>query len=184
MGVPKRVVLVLAEGFEEVEAVTPIDLLRRAGVEVTVAGLNGTVIKSARDLLISAEVTFDKVSDNFDALILPGGGVGAKNLAASEKLKALIQEMNKKGKGVYAICASPVLVVSPTGILKGKSATCYKGMEEGFNPETKYVNQKVVIDGNILTSQGPGTSIDFALAIIEQLCGKETAQKIKSDILY
>ncbi len=179
----KKVLLVLAEGFEEIEAVTPIDLLRRAGVEVTVAGLNGTVIKSARNLPITAEVTLDKVSDNFDALILPGGGGGAKNLAASQKLKTLIQEMNKKGKGVYAICASPVLVLSPTGILKGKSATCYEGMEGGFDPETKYVDQKVVIDGNVLTSQGPGTSIDFSLAIIEQLCGKETKDKIKKEIL-
>lgn len=179
----KRVLLVLAEGFEEMEAVTPIDLLRRAGVEVTIAGLNGSIIKSARNLSVSTDVTLDKVSDNFDALILPGGGGGAKNLGSSQMLKTLIQEMNKKGKGIYAICASPVLVLSPTGILKGKTATCYEGMESGFDPSIKYVDQKVVMDGNILTSKGPGTSIDFSLAIIEKLCGKETAEKIKKDIL-
>ncbi len=180
----KKVLLVLADGFEEMEAVAPIDLLRRAGIDVTIAGLSALIVKSARGLSISAETVLEKVSEDFDALVLPGGGGGAKNLAASQKIKNLIVEMSKKGKGIYSICASPVLVVSPTGILNGKSATCYEGMESGFDPKIKYVNQKVVVDGNTLTSQGPGTSIDFALAIIEKLCGKETSEKIKKEILH
>ncbi|MBI1979289.1 MAG: DJ-1/PfpI family protein [Elusimicrobia bacterium] len=179
----KKVLLILADGFEEMEAIAPMDILRRAGLEVTIAGLSGSAIKSARGVTVSTDVLLGQVSGDFDALLLPGGGVGAQNLAESKKVKDLILQQHKKGKGVYAICASPVLVLSPTGILNGKSATCYQGMESGFDKNVRYVDQKVVIDGNIITSKGPGTAVEFALSIVEKLCGKEESQKIRKDIL-
>ena len=179
----KKVLLILAEGFEEIEAVAPIDLLRRAGAEVRVAGLAGTVVRSARGLPIQAERSLDRVRGDFYALILPGGGDGARNLAASAKVRSLILEMFQAGKWVCAICAAPVLVLSPTGILDGKSATCYRGMESGFGKSVKYAGQKVVVDGNVITSQGPGTAVDFALAVIEKLCGKKESDRVREDIL-
>lgn len=175
--------IILAEGFEEIEAVAPIDILRRAGVEVTVAGLSGTSVKSARGVSVTADRPLDRGNSNFDAIVLPGGGIGAKNLAASEAVKSLVQEFHRQGKWVCAICASPALVLGPAGVLKGKSATCFKGMESGFGPEVRYLNQKVVSDGNVLTSQGPGTAVEFALSIVEKLAGPEKSAKIRSDLL-
>lgn len=175
--------MILADGFEEIEAAAPVDLLRRAGVEVTVGGLRGVTVKSARGLSVTADAALGRISGDFDALILPGGGEGAKNLAASESVRTLILDMFKKRKWICAICASPVLVLFPTGILKGKSATCFKGMESGFDSSVKYVGQKVVVDGNIITSQGPGTAVEFALTIIEKLKGRAESEKIRKDIL-
>ena len=179
----KKALLILADGFEEIEATAPIDLLRRANVEVTVAGVSGIAVKSARALKVTADVKLDQVSADFDALVLPGGGGGAKNLASSPKVKSLVLEMFKKGKWVCAICASPVLVLFPTGILSGKSATCYTDMESGFDKTVRYLDQKVVVDGNIITSEGPATAVEFALTLIEKLCGKEESQKIRKDII-
>lgn len=177
-----KVLLILADGFEEIEAIAPMDLLRRAGVEVTVAGLDGLTVKSARGLSVTADVAFARLSGDFDALVLPGGG-GARRLAGSEEVKVLITNMFKKGKWICAICASPVLVLFPAGVLNGKSATCFKGMEGGFDGSVKYVDQKVVVDGNLITSQGPGTAIEFALTILEKLKGKAESEKIRSEIL-
>lgn len=179
----KKALLILAEGFEEMEAVIPMDLLRRAGVEVTVAGLKDFVVKSARGVLISADQKLDQISGEFDVLILPGGGGGAKNLAASEKVKNLVLEMNKKKKWIAAICASPVLVLAPIGILHNKSAVCYTDMEKGFDKSTKYVREKVVVDGNIITSMGPATAVEFALTIIEKLCGQAERDQVKTAII-
>lgn len=180
---PKKALLVLAEGFEEIEAVAPIDILRRAGVEVTVAGLSASPVKSARGLGICADVDFDQAMGEFDALILPGGGGGAQNLAASAGLKTLIVEMFKKGKWICAICASPTVVLFPAGILRGKSATCFQGMEAGFDASVRYVDRKVVVDGNVITSKGPATAVEFALAVAGKLAGEERSEKIRRDIL-
>src|SRR5258708_6714111 len=119
----KKALLILAEGFEEIEAIAPVDLLRRAGVEVITAGVSGYGITSARGVPIHADAKLADVSGDFDALILPGGGTGAKNLAASNKVLELVKEMFEQGKWVCAICASPAIVLFPTGILKGKTAT-------------------------------------------------------------
>lgn len=179
----KKALIILAEGFEEIEATAPIDLLRRAEVEVTVAGLGVLKVKSARNVMIVADKTLNETQADFDALILPGGGEGAKNLAASEKVKSLIKEMNQKEKLVAAICASPAVVLMPTGILKNKSATCYPGMEKNFDSSTEFKEESVVVDGNIITSRGPGTALLFALAIVEKLCGREVSEKLKKDTL-
>lgn len=180
---PKKAIVILAEGFEEIEAVTPIDILRRAGVDVTVAGLGGVKIKGSRGLVVAADKTLDEAGMDFDACVLPGGSLGAKNLAASDKVKQLISKMHTEGKIVAAICAAPALVLAPLGILKGKAATCHPGMQTNFAKDTSYREDAVVVDGNIITSRGPATALPFALAIAEKLCGKEVSGNVRKATL-
>ena len=175
----KKAIVILAEGFEEIEAVTCIDVLRRANIEVTVAGLTDFKVKGSRGITVFADKTLFDAGSEFDACVLPGGMPGATNLAASEKLKSLIKEIHQENKIVAAICASPAVVLAPTGILNNKSATCYPGMQEQFHRSTNYQEKNVVVDGNIITSRGPATALSFALAIVENLAGKEIAEKVK-----
>ena len=178
-----KALLILAEGFEEIEAISSIDLLRRAEIEVCVAGLVEKNVRSARGLVVLADFLLSEVGNQFDALILPGGAIGAKNLALSIDVKKIILKMNQENKWICAICASPAWVLAPTGILNNKCATCYPGSEVRFHSSTQYVLEKVIVHENIITSAGPGTAIDFALMIIEKLKGSVVAQKIKKDIL-
>lgn len=174
----KKAVVILAEGFEDIEAVTPVDILKRSGINVTVAGLGGKTIKGSRGTSINADIILDDYSAVPDAVILPGGSGGAENLARSPKVKELIKAVDSKGGIVAAICASPALVLAPTGILDGKKATCFPGMEENFSFKVKHVKEKVVQDGNIITSQGPATAIAFSLKIVEALVGAKTAEAV------
>ncbi|MFH1594116.1 MAG: DJ-1 family glyoxalase III [Candidatus Omnitrophota bacterium] len=179
----KRALIILADGFEETEAVGPIDILRRAGVDVTIAGLSGKEISGGHGIKVLADKTLDDVSEEYDALILPGGGGGADNLSRSEKVKTLIREMNDKGKIVAAICASPAVVLSPTGILNKKRATCYPGMEDAFPADTVCSKNPVVVDGNIITSRGPGTALLFGIKLAELLVGKDKADDVRKGML-
>jgi len=180
----KRALMILAEGFEEIEAVTPIDILRRAGVEVIVAGLNGLINKGSRGIKIETDKTLDEVlSEDFDALILPGGSLGAKHLADSDKVANLIRNMMLKGKIIAAICAAPAMVLYPKGILKNRTVTGFPGMAIEFAKDVKFKSDPVVVDGNIITSRGPGTAMEFALAIAEALTDAKTAKKIKDAAL-
>lgn len=174
----KKALIILAEGFEEIEAVTVIDVLRRAGIGVTVAGLSALQVKASRGVIIMAEKKLNEVTKDFDALILPGGSTGAANLAASEESGSLIKSMYQDNKIIAAICAAPSVVLAPLGILKGKSVTGYPGMTENFGKDTKYKEDSVVVDGNIITSHGPATVLLFALAIVEKLIGKEASDKV------
>jgi 4-methyl-5(b-hydroxyethyl)-thiazole monophosphate biosynthesis len=180
----KKVLAVIADGFEEVEAVTPIDLLRRAGIKVTVAGLDDLQITGAHGITIVADVKFNAVNEHFDALVLHGGNPGAQNLAASSELKTAIASFFNGGKIVAAICASPALVLAPAGILKEKKACCFPGLEGNFEPSTKVSYEPVVVDGNVITSRGVGTAHAFGLAIIESLSGKEIKDKIAKATLF
>jgi 4-methyl-5(b-hydroxyethyl)-thiazole monophosphate biosynthesis len=180
--VPKALV-VLAEGFEEMEAIAPIDLLRRAGVEVSVAGLSGLAVKSSRGLSVTAETLLERAGGEWDALVLPGGP-GAKHLAASEPLKKLILELHRKGRWICAICASPALVLAPLGVLKGRAATCFRGMEGSLGPDARFLEQPVVVDGNVITGRGPAAAVAFALAIVEKICGPEEERKVRTAILF
>ncbi len=180
----KRAVVILAEGFEEIEAVVPIDILRRSGVEVIVAGLSGLEIKGSREVNIKADCLIDDIPEEFDALILPGGGPGAKNLAASEKVANLIKMQNDKHGIIAAICASPAVVLNSTGILAGKKVTCYPSHENDFNSNVTYTKDCVVIDGNIITSAGPGTAFEFSLTLAKILAGEEIAQTVGKATLY
>lgn len=179
----KTALVILAGGFEEIEAVTAIDILRRAGVEVSVAGLQGTEIKGAHGLVIMAEDELQNLGDDFDALVLPGGTPGASRLAGSARVTSLIKTLYKKGNVIAAICAAPALVLQPTGILKNKTATCYKGMEKSFGKDTLFSTERVVIDGNLITSRGPATALDFALAVAEKLVGKTNADAVRQATL-
>jgi 4-methyl-5(b-hydroxyethyl)-thiazole monophosphate biosynthesis len=179
----KKFLVILADGFEEIEAVTVIDVLRRAGVEVFVAGLIDNKVKGSRQITVLADGLLAQVNSDFDGLVLPGGGQGALRLAESDKVNALIKGMFAKNKIIAAICAAPAIVLSPLGILAGKKATCFPGMEEKFNQDVKFVAKAVVIDGNIITSRAPGTAMEFALAIVEEISGFSMAQKVRQAVL-
>ena len=182
----KKVIVLLAEGFEEVEAVTIVDYLRRAGVKVTIAAITlFMTVRGARGIKVDADTLLagvDSGADNWDAVILPGGKNGAANIASCEEACKMIKNMTAAGKPVCAICASPALVLSPLGLLAGKKFTCYPGMEEMVK-EGVWSQDKVVIDGNIITSRGAGTAGHFAVAIIDKLLGDEAGKKIADAVL-
>jgi protein deglycase len=180
----KRAVIILAKGFEEVEVLTPFDILRRCGVDVTVAGLGSRIVEGGHGASVSGDIIFEAYSDMPDALILPGGMPGAENIASSTKVKDLMVNLLSKRKIVAAICASPALVLAPTGILSGKEATCYPGMEKSFPSDVKFSASEVVQDGNIITSRGPATAFAFGLKIAENLVGKNTADMVAGQMLY
>ena len=179
----KKVLAVFADGFEEIEAIGVVDILRRAGLFVTIAGLSGFEVTSARGIKIRADISLDSVKEEFDAVVFPGGGIGAGNLSKSETVNAMIKKMHAQGKIVAAICASPALVLAPTGILDGKNATCYPGMEKEFSKKVKFQDKPVVVDGNVVTSKGPGTAFLFGLKIVEILKGKDAAETVKREML-
>lgn len=179
----KKALLVLADGFEEIEASGPMDILRRAEIELTVAGLLTQEVKGAHGIKIFADRTLDKIDAEYDAIIFPGGLPGAENLAASEKVKMLIKNMHERGKIIAAICASPAFVLGPTGILKGRQVTGYPGTEGKFGKDTQVSEEGVVVDGNIITAKGPGFALAFGLKIVEVLVGKEKADSVKARLL-
>jgi 4-methyl-5(b-hydroxyethyl)-thiazole monophosphate biosynthesis len=196
----KKAVVLLAEGFEEVEAVTPIDYLRRAGIEVTIAAIGGGLaVKGARGITVNADTTLGELAQKaaahsslltahcsllteYDAVVIPGGMPGAPNIAASKEAGALIAEVAAEGKLVCAICASPAVVLAPLGLLSGKRFTCYPGMEEKVG-DGKWTDGNVVIDGNIITSRGAGTAGEFAVAVIGELLGKTEGDRIAKSVL-
>ncbi|NQT32695.1 MAG: DJ-1/PfpI family protein [Candidatus Omnitrophica bacterium] len=180
----KTALIVLAEGFEEAEAMVPVDVLRRAEVDVTVAGVGSNLISSARGVTIQTDVILEDYNSTPDALVFPGGLPGAEHLALSKKVKDLILKMNSDGRLIAAICASPALVLAPTGILSGKKATCYPGLEKNFSTDIEHVKDKVVQSGNIITSQGPATAFEYAFKIAENLVGKTKADMIATQMLF
>jgi 4-methyl-5(b-hydroxyethyl)-thiazole monophosphate biosynthesis len=175
-------VIVLADGFEEVEAVTCIDLLRRAGVKVTVLGLGAAEVRGAHNIWVKADMPFNKLAEPFDAVVLPGGMPGTSNLVASNDLLDLIRFAHGKNKLCAAICAAPA-VLAKAGILDNRKATCYPGCEPHLKGAL-LCEDAVVTDYNIITSRAVGTAIPFALELIETLAGAEVARKIKAAILY
>ena len=186
----KKVIVLLADGFEDVEAITPIDYLRRAGLEVTVASITKSLTVTSRwsDLkmiagaTLSEQLSLYKEQKDWDAVILPGGIPGATNLAASEEVNTLLNEMAITGKLICAICASPAVVLAPLGLLAGKKYTCYPRMEERVT-DGEWSQDRVVVDGNLITSRGAGTAGEFAIAIIKKLLDEATAQKIADAVL-
>jgi 4-methyl-5(b-hydroxyethyl)-thiazole monophosphate biosynthesis len=179
----KRAVVLLAEGFEEVEAVTPIDYLRRAGAEVTVAGVGGTTIKSSRGLRILADKSVAELgSEPWDAVVIPGGMPGAANIAADASCAGLIKKQAASQRLVAAVCAAPAVVLAPLGILSGRRFTCYPGMEKDVGG-ARWSDERVVVDGNVVTSRGAGTAGEWALEIIARLFGEESSRKIAKAVL-
>ncbi|MDR3247792.1 MAG: DJ-1/PfpI family protein [Treponema sp.] len=183
----KKAIILLATGFEEVEAVTPIDYLRRSGIEVTTAAIGDSrKVTGSHGISVEADTTLNVLAErsDWDAALIPGGMPGATNLAASKEVSALLSAMARSGKIVAAICASPAVVLAPLGLLAGKRFTCYPGMEKDLDPAAQWSADRVVIDGNLITSRGAGTAALFAFAVIEQLLGKAAAEKISQAVLY
>jgi 4-methyl-5(b-hydroxyethyl)-thiazole monophosphate biosynthesis len=178
----KKVVVLLAPGFEEIETATPIDFLRRAGFEVTVAGVGGKSIKGSHDLVFLADEDVAALGADFDALVVPGGMPGAANLAASDIVRELIRKVFDDGKLVASICASPAVVLSPLGILDGKKATCHPQYEKDLKCGS-FSEERVVHDGNVITSRGPGTAAEFSIKIVEYLAGEDKAQELHRNTL-
>lgn len=173
----------LADGFEEVEAITVIDLLRRADIDVTTVSIMKRLeVIGAHNVKVAADTLFEDVNyDDCEMIVFPGGGGGARNLDEHKGIASVLKSFNQNGKLIAAICAAP-MVLGHHGILSGRKATIYPGMEAELKGAS-YVNEKVVVDGHIITSQGPATAMDFALKIIEMVKGKEVADSISADLL-
>ena len=176
------VYLFLADGFEEIEALTPLDMLRRAGIDTLSVSINPTAeVTGAHGITVIADAVADSLTkDNIDAVILPGGLPGADNLRANKTVNEFIDTAVNTGKLVCAICAAP-RILGEKGLLIGKNAVCYPGFE-GYLEGAVISDCGCVTDGNIITAKGMGKANDFALAIIEKLKDKETADKIKNSV--
>lgn len=186
----KTVAFMLADGCEPVEVVAPIDVLRRGGVDVTLVATMGSFkITTAQDLSLNADVLVEEVSlDDFDVIVLPGGGLGVENLG---KCTVLIEELkarlgtpsNDVSKLVAAICAAP-MILADNNLLDGRKATCYPGCQTNFPDGVYQPNIAACIDGNLITSAGPGTALQFGHAILCVLMGKEVADEVVQGMLF
>lgn len=174
----------LADGFEEVEGLTVVDLLRRAGIEVETLSIMGReLVESSHKVTVKADRLAEEAEyDAFSILVLPGGMPGTLNLGASKLVQEKLQKFAEEGKWLGAICAAPS-VLGEAGLLKGKEAVCYPGFEEKLL-EAKVCFDPVKVDGKVITSRGMGTAIDFGLTIIAQLISEEKADEVGKSIVY
>lgn len=174
----------LANGCEELEAVTIIDLLRRAGIEVITAGLEPGLIKASRGTQLMPDTTLDTaLREDYDMVVLPGGMPGAQRLKDDSRVIGLVQNMAAAGRYTAAICAAPT-VLAAAGVLSGKSATGYPGFLEKMHLNDVTLSaEAVVCDGQVITSRGPGTAMDFALKLVEILVGVDTRQQVESALV-
>jgi 4-methyl-5(b-hydroxyethyl)-thiazole monophosphate biosynthesis len=198
----KKVLVLLAEGFEEVEALTPIDYLRRAGIEVTAASVgvkasgNSFAVKGSHGITVLADASLEELSKDgalepsiWDAVVVPGGLPGADNLHSSEETSLFLKSMTGAGKLLCAICAAPARVLFPLGLLNGKSCTCFPGEEKNATGNSsgglgaQWKQERVVVDGSIITSRGAGTAGEFACAIIEKLKSKAEGDSLADRVL-
>jgi len=173
----KKVLVPLADGFEEIETVTIIDILRRAGVDVTVAGIRTGELTGSRRIRLLPDAVLDDIKDNeFDAVVLPGGQLGVDHLRKDPRVIEILKKMNEKKKLIGAICAAP-LALRDAGLIEGVRLTSYPGIADDL-AASRYEESRVVLDGRILTSRAPGTALEFSLKLVELLTGKERAEEI------
>lgn len=178
----QKVVVPLAAGFEEIEAVALIDVMRRGGIEVVVAGVGGEYIEGANKITLKTDTKIDMIlADEYDMIVLPGGFGGTEVLASDERVQNLIKAMKAKDKLIGAICAAPI-ALNKAGVLEGRY-TCYPSVEEHIGVKNYTKDEKVVTTGNVMTSRGPGTAICFGLEIVKKLCGVETYNSLKEGLL-
>lgn len=179
----KTVLAPIADGTEEMEAVIAIDLLRRAGCEVCVAGLDGGTVTAARGTRLVPDVAWDTVDPmRFDALVLPGGAGGTRRFCAHAGLLDAVRNLHAAGRWIAAVCAAP-LALQAAGILAGRRATCHPDVADRLSSAV-WEDLPVVVDGNLITSQGAGTSIEFGLTLVERLCGCDAADRVASEIVF
>lgn len=178
------VLVPLAQGCEELEAVSITDLLTRAGAEVVTAGLDDQAVTASRGMVLLPQTDLDTAMQReFDMLVLPGGLPGADKLNADPRIHQLLASMHDNNKWIAAICAAPK-VLATAGLLNGRHATSYPGSLDGIETEDMhYEETPVVIDGNIITSRGPGTAMDFALTLIEVLFGKDKRKEVETPLV-
>lgn len=177
------VYIFLADGFEEVEAVVPRDILKRGGVEVATVGVTGDVVTSAYGLKVKPDTTIENISvDNLEGIVLPGGMPGTTNLKNNQKLLDIIKYSFEKGLLIGAICAAPS-ILGDMGILEGKTACCYPGFEK-YLKGANISGESVARDKNIITSKGPGTAMDFGFALLSYIKGQDVSDKAKSGMIY
>ena len=179
----KTAIVILAPGFEEIEAITVIDLLRRAEVNVTTASIDKKNITGSHDITVTVDILLkDFPKSEFDIVILPGGQPGTKNLKESKLVIDLLKNQSANNKWIAAICAAPT-VLEKAGLITGKKVTSYPS-EEGEFVRSEYRTENVVLDGNIITSRAVGTAIEFSIFLIKMLSGEEKANDIAFKILF
>lgn len=180
------VCILLADGFEEAEALVPADLLRRAGAEVVLAGVTGAVVTGAHGIAVVSDLAVEQVEpEGMELLVVPGGLPGVENIAASAAATELVKHAAKtQGCLLAAICAAPSIVLGPLGLLEGRRAVCYPGMEDGMTGALAQKGQSVVVDGELITGEGPGAAFDFGLKLVEALKGADAANKVASDACW
>lgn len=179
----KRALVPIADGTEEMEAVCVIDILRRAGADVTVASVDGLQITASRGVkLVADRLIADCANETYDLIALPGGMPGAEHLRDSTVLTELLKRQRQEGRPYAAICAAPVVVLQHHGLLSGRYATCHPGFADRLdNPDS--VASRVVVDGTCVTSRGPGTAVEFALKLVELLYDAEQAKEVAEHML-
>jgi protein deglycase len=176
----KKVLVTLAPGFEEIETITVVDILRRAGARVTIASTVPGIIEGSRSIKIAPDDMLETIMDKeFDLIFLPGGQPGTENLKNDLRIVKLLQKMQDQGKYICAICAAPT-VLQKAGIVKNRSITCHPSVKSQFDA---YIDDRVVIDGKLVTSQGPGTAMELALKLVKVLFGVDRMKKVNAGVL-
>lgn len=177
-----KVLIPLAQGCEELEAVTVADILRRAGITVITAGLEAGPVRASRGMVLLPDATLDEaVGTEFDMIVLPGGMPGSEHLKNDTRIIAMLKSMAAAGRYTAAICAAP-MALHAAGLLEGKRATSFPGVLDRLPGTHVYLNDKVVTDGKVVTSKGPGTAMDFALTLVELLADKPQRDAVEADL--
>jgi 4-methyl-5(b-hydroxyethyl)-thiazole monophosphate biosynthesis len=178
----KKVLVALAPGFEEIETITVVDILRRAGARVVLAATEDGPIEGSRGVTVLPDALLDQVDDkDFDLVVLPGGQPGTDNLNNNAKVKTIVQNMHQSGKQIAAICAAPTILQS-AGILKNTAITSHPSVEDQLK-DVDYSEERVVVDGNIVTSRSPGTALEFALKLVEILFGPDRMNTVNQGVM-
>lgn len=178
-----RVLVPLAEGFEEIEAISVIDILRRAEIEVVTAGLKEGLAEGSHKVKVLPDTTLEKVDwHDFDGLVLPGGAPGFVNLGNDQRILDMAREMNRAGKCVAAICAAPSVLIK-AGVLQGRKATVSPSGKAQVQACADFREDRVVVDKNLITSRAPGTALEFALKLVEELAGREKMEQVKAQTM-
>lgn len=179
----KHVLIPVANGTEDIEAVTIIDILRRSGAQVTVASVEATTVTCVNGTRLVADKKLSECAEQtFDLIALPGGDVGAQHLRDNPQLVSMMKAQDKAGRFLAAICASPAVVLEHHQLIHGRAATCYPSYADALANQTK-INERVVVDGNLITSRSPGTAFEFALKLVECVVGADKAKQIAQGTL-